>query len=155
MEIKCDLSVARTLDEQERAAYLRMILSLMKQTGRKHRLPFMATALFQADAQAEIKERCVIAKTYSAQRHRHTASAMLTGVFALLLIASYAILPQPKFEAPKSTKPQTIDFNSDTAYIEQNQAGEYWLCIQNEQPMKLTESEADFFHQTGLAIIKE
>lgn len=80
---------------------------------------------------------------------------MLTGVFALLLIASYAILPQPKFEAPKSTKPQTIDFNSDTAYIEQNHAGEYWLCIQNEQPMKLTESEADFFHQTGLAIIKE
>lgn len=34
--------------------------------------------------------------TYSAQRHRHTASAMLTGVFALLLIASYAILPQPE-----------------------------------------------------------
>lgn len=36
LEIKCDLSVARTLDEQERAAYLRTILSLMKQTGRKH-----------------------------------------------------------------------------------------------------------------------
>ena len=155
LEIKCDLSVARTLDEQERAAYLRTILSLMKQTGRKHRLPFMATALFQADAQTEIKERFVLVMTYSAQRHRHTASVILTGVFILLLIASYAILPQPKFKAPKSTEPQIIDFNSDTAYIEQNHAGEYWLCIQNEQPMKLTESEADFFHQTGLAIIKE
>ena len=99
LEIKCDLSVARTLDEQERAAYLRMILSLMKQTGRKHRLPFMATRAVQADAQAEIKERFVMVMTYSAQRHRHTASAMLTGVFALLLIASYAILPQPKFES--------------------------------------------------------
>ena len=115
----------------------------------------MATALFQADAQTEIKERFVLVMTYSAQRHRHTASVILTGVFILLLIASYAILPQPKFKAPKSTEPQIIDFNSDTAYIEQNHAGEYWLCIQNEQPMKLTESEAAFFHQTGLAIIKE
>ena len=155
LEIKCDLSVARTLDEQERAAYLRTILSLMKQTGRKHRLPFMATALFHADAQAEIKERFVMVMTYSAQRHRHTASAMLTGVFAVLLIASYAVLPQPKFEAPSSEKDGRIEFDTSTAYILQDNTRGYWLYIQGEQPMKLTESEADFFHQTGLAIIKE
>lgn len=155
LEIKCDLSVARTLDEQERAAYLRTILSLMKQTGRKHRLPFMATALFQADAQAEIKERSVMVMTYSAQRHRHTASAMLTGAFALLLIASYAVLPQPKFEAPSSEKAGVTNFDNSTAYIKQDRTGQHWLCIQNEQPMRLTESEAAFFHQTGLAIIKE
>lgn len=155
LEIKCDLSVARTLDEQERAAYLRTILSLMKQTGRKHRLPFMATALFQADAQAEIKERFVMVMTYSAQRHRHTASAMLTGAFALLLIASYAVLPQPKFEAPSSEKAGVTNFDNSTAYIKQDRTGQHWLCIQNEQPMRLTESEAAFFHQTGLAIIKE
>ena len=155
LEIKCDLSVARTLDEQERAAYLRTILSLMKQTGRKHRLAFMATALFQADAQAEIKERFVMVMTYSAQRHRHTASAMLTGAFALLLIASYAVLPQPKFEAPSSEKAGVTNFDNSTAYIKQDRTGQHWLCIQNEQPMRLTESEAAFFHQTGLAIIKE
>ena len=155
LEIKCDLSVARTLDEQERAAYLRTILSLMKQTGRKHRLPFMATALFQADAQAEIKERFVMVMTYSAQRHRHTASAMLTGVFALLLIASYTILPQPKFEAPNSEKAGVINFDNSTAYIKQDRAGRCWLCVQNEQSIELTESETEFYKHTGMTLVKE
>ena len=155
LEIKCDLSVARTLDEQERAAYLRTILSLMKQTGRKHRLPFMATALFQADAQAEIKERFVMVMTYSAQRHRHTASAMLTGVFALLLIASYTILPQPKFEAPSSEKAGVINFDNSTAYIKQDRAGRCWLCVQNEQSIELTESETEFYKHTGMTLVKE
>lgn len=155
LEIKCDLSVARTLDEQERAAYLRTILSLMKQTGRKHRLPFMATALFQADAQTEIKERFATVMTYSAQRHRHTASVMLTGVFILLLIASYAILPQPKFEAPSSEKDGRIEFDSSTAYILQDNTSGYWLHIQGEQPMKLTKSEAEFYQQTGMTLVKE
>lgn len=155
LEIKCDLSVARTLDEQERAAYLRTILSLMKQTGRKYHLPFMATALFQTDAQAEIKERFVMVMTYSAQRHRHTASAMLTGAFALLLIASYAVLPQPKFDVPSSEKSGVIEFDSDTAYIQQNEAQEYWLYIQGESPIKLTKDEAEFYQQTGITITKE
>lgn len=155
LEIKCDLSVARTLDEQERAAYLRTILSLMKQTGRKHRLPFMATALFQADAQTEIKERFATVMTYSAQRHRHTASVMLTGVFILLLIASYAILPQPKFEAPSSEKDGRIEFDSSTAYILQDNTSGYRLHIQGEQPMKLTKSEAEFYQQTGMTLVKE
>lgn len=155
LEIKCDLSVARTLDEQERAAYLRTILSLMKQTGRKHRLPFMATALFQADAQAEIKERFVMVMSYSAHQHHRAASIMFTGVFAVLLIASYAILPQPKFEAPSSEKDGRIEFDSSTAYILQDNTSGYWLHIQGEQPMKLTKSEAEFYQQTGMTLVKE
>lgn len=155
LEIKCDLSVARTLDEQERAAYLRMILSLMKQTGRKHRLPFMATALFQADAQTEIKERFATVMTYSAHQHHRAASIMFTGVFAVLLIASYAILPQPKFEAPSSEKDGRIEFDSSTAYILQDNTSGYWLHIQGEQPMKLTKSEAEFYQQTGMTLVKE
>lgn len=127
----------------------------MKQTGRKYHLPFMATALFQTDAQAEIKERFVMVMTYSAQRHRHTASAMLTGAFALLLIASYAVLPQPKFDAPSSEKSGVIEFDSDTAYIQQNEAQEYWLYIQGESPIKLTKDEAEFYQQTGITITKE
>lgn len=155
LEIKCDLSVARTLDEQERAAYLRTILSLMKQTGRKHRLPFMATALFQADAQTEIKERFATVMTYSAHQHHRAASIMFTGVFAVLLIASYAILPQPKFEAPSSEKDGRIEFDSSTAYILQDNTSGYWLHIQGEQPMKLTKSEAEFYQQTGMTLVKE
>ena len=115
----------------------------------------VARALFQADAQAEIKERFVMVMTYSAQRHRHTASAMLTGVFALLLIASYTILPQPKFEAPSSEKAGVINFDNSTAYIKQDRAGRCWLCVQNEQSIELTESETEFYKHTGMTLVKE
>ena len=155
LEIKCDLSVARTLNEKERAAYLRTILSLMKQTERKDRLPFTATALFKTDAQAEIKERFVMVMTYSAQRHRHTASAMLTGVFALLLIASYAVLPQPKFEAPSSNEPQAVDFDNANAYVLYDHNGFCWLCINGNAPIQISTEKAEFYQQTGLEIIKE
>ncbi|WP_418993538.1 M56 family metallopeptidase, partial [Agathobaculum butyriciproducens] len=144
LEIKCDLSVARTLCSKERAAYLRTILSLMKQSDRKHRIPFAAAALFKTDADAAIKERFETVMAYSANRRNRAASAVFTSVFTVLLIASYTVLPQPQFAAPKSTEPQTIDFNSDTAYIKQDHVWEYWLCIQNEQPSKIKKEEADF-----------
>ena len=155
LEIKCDLSVARTLCSKERAEYLRTILALMKQSDRKHRIPFAAAALFKTDADAAIKERFETVMAYSANRRNRAASAVFTSVFTVLLIASYTVLPQPQFAAPKSTEPQTIDFNSDTAYIKQDHVWEYWLCIQNEQPIKIKKEEADFYQQTGLEIVKE
>ena len=155
LEIKCDLSVARTLCSKERAAYLRTILALMKQSDRKHRIPFAAAALFKPDADAAIKERFETVMAYSANRRNRAASAVFTSVFTVLLIASYMVLPQPQFAAPKSTEPQAIDFNSDIAYIKQDHVGEYWLCIQNEQPIKVKKEEADFYQQTGLEVVKE
>jgi beta-lactamase regulating signal transducer with metallopeptidase domain len=155
LEIKCDLSVARTLCGKERAAYLRTILSLMKQSDRKHRIPFAAAALFRTDADAAIKERFETVMAYSANRRNRVASAVFTSVFTVLLIASYTVLPQPQFEAPKSTEPQTVDFNSDTAYIKQDHVGEYWLCIQNEQPIRLTEEDVEFYKRLNFQIIKE
>ncbi len=155
LEIKCDLSVARTLCSKERAEYLRTILSLMKQSDRKHRIPFAAAALFKTDADAAIKERFETVMAYSANRRNRAASAVFTSVFTVLLIASYTVLPQPQFEAPKSTEPQTVDFNSDTAYIKQDHVGEYWLCIQNEQPIRLTEEDVEFYKRLNFQIIKE
>lgn len=155
LEIKCDLSVARTLCSKERAEYLRTILALMKQSDRKHRIPFAAAALFRTNADAAIKERFETVMACSANRRNRVASAVFTSVFTVLLIASYTVLPQPQFAAPKSTEPQAIDFNSDIAYIKQDHVGEYWLCIQNEQPIKVKKEEADFYQQTGLEVVKE
>lgn len=155
LEIKCDLSVARTLCSKERAEYLRTILSLMKQSDRKHRIPFAAAALFKTDADAAIKERFETVMAYSVNRRNRAASAVFTSVFTVLLIASYTVLPQPQFAAPKSTEPQTIDFNNDTAYIGQDHVGEYWLCIQNEQPIRLTEEDVEFYKRLNFQVIKE
>lgn len=127
----------------------------MKQSDRKHRIPFAAAALFRTDADAAIKERFETVMAYSANRRNRVASAVFTSVFTVLLIASYTVLPQPQFEAPKSTEPQTVDFNSDTAYTNQDHVGEYWLCIQNEQPIRLTEEDVEFYKRLNFQIIKE
>ena len=155
LEIKCDLSVARILCSKERAEYLRTILALMKQSDRKHRIPFAAAALFRTNADAAIKERFETVMACSANRRNRVASAVFTSVFTVLLIASYTVLPQPQFAAPKSTEQQTVDFNSDTAYIKQDHVREYWLCIQNEQPIRLTEEDVEFYKRLNFQIIKE
>jgi len=48
-----------------------------------------------------------------------------------------------------------IEFGSDTAYIQQDEAQEYWLYIQDEAPIKLTKDEAEFYQQTSITITKE
>lgn len=155
LEIKCDLSVARTLNEKERAAYLRTILSLMKQTGIKHHLPFTATTLFKNNAQSEIKERFAIVMAYSVHQHHRAASAMFISMFAVLLIASYAVLPQPKFEAPHSSEPTAVDFDNTNAYVLCDHSGIYWICIDGIEPIQISVSKAELYQQTGLNIMKE
>lgn len=76
-------------------------------------------------------------------------------VGACVFVLSYAILPQPKFDAPSNEKNGRIEFGSDTAYIQQDEAQEYWLYIQDEAPIKLTKDEAVFYQQTGITITKE
>lgn len=155
MEIKCDLSVARTLCSRERAEYLRTILTLMKQSDRKHRIPFAAAALFKNDAEAEIKERFETVMAYSANQHHLVINAIFVGVFTVLLIASYTVLPQPKFEAPSSEKTGRIEFDNTNAYVLRDNNGLYWICIADTEPIQIPIKEAEFYQQTGLEVVKE
>lgn len=155
MEIKCDLSVARTLCSRERAEYLRTILALMKQSDRKHRIPFAAAALFKNDAEAEIKERFEAVMAYSVNQHHLVINAIFVGVFTVLLIASYTVLPQPKFEAPSSEKTGRIEFDNTNAYVLRDNNGLYWICIADTEPIQIPIKEAEFYQQTGLEVVKE
>ena len=155
MEIKCDLSVARTLCSRERAEYLRTILTLMKQSDRKHRIPFAAAALFKNDAEAEIKERFEAVMAYSVNQHHLVINAIFVGVFTVLLIASYTVLPQPKFEAPSSEKTGRIEFDNTNAYVLRDNNGLYWICIADTEPIQIPIKEAEFYQQTGLEVVKE
>lgn len=155
MEIKCDLSVARTLCSRERAEYLRTILTLMKQSDRKHRIPFAAAALFKNDAEAEIKERFEAVMAYSVNQHHLVINAIFVGVFTVLLIASYTVLPQPKFEAPSSEKTGRIEFDNTNAYVLRDNNGLYWICIADTETIQIPIKEAEFYQQTGLEVVKE
>lgn len=57
LELKCDRAIAQTLNAQERTAYLRAILSAMKQGCTQQPVPQPSTALFRAEADKAMRER--------------------------------------------------------------------------------------------------
>ena len=155
LEMKCDASVARYLDTQGKAAYLRTIVGVIKQSSVKRPTPYTSTTLFQTARMLDIKERFDVVMNYGAGHDRTLSKMALFLIGACVFVLSYAVLPQPKFDAPRSEKSGRIEFGSDTAYIQQDEAQEYWLYIQDESPIKLTKDEAEFYQQTGITITKE
>lgn len=155
LEMKCDASVARYLDRHGKAAYLRTIVGVIKHNPAKRPTPYTSTALFQTDRMPGIKERFDVVMNYEARHDRTLSQIALVLIGACVFVLSYVVLPQPKFDAPSSEKSGVIEFDSDTAYIQQNEAQEYWLYIQDESPIKLTKDEAEFYQQTGMTIKKE
>lgn len=155
LEMKCDASVARYLDTQGKAAYLRTIVGVIKRSSPKRPMPYTSTALFQSGRMLDIKERFDVVMNYGAGHDKAISQIALFLIGACVFVLSYAVLPQPKFDAPHSEKSGEIEFGSDTAYIQQDEAQEYWLHIQDEAPIKLTKDEAEFYQQTGITITKE
>lgn len=155
LEMKCDVSVARYLNTQGKAAYLRTIVGVIKQSSAKRPTPYTSTALLQTGRMLDIKERFDVVMSYEAEHDRTLSQIALFLIGVCVFVLSYAILPQPIFEAPRSEKNGVIEFNSDTAYIQQDETQEYWLYIQGESPIKLPKGEAEFYLQTGFAITKE
>ena len=106
LELKCDRAIAQTLNAQERTAYLRAILSAMKQRLPQQPVPQPSTALFRAEADKAMRERFTAVLACAEQPNGRTASAVLIGSFAVLLALSYAVLPQPAFEPPAEPRQQ-------------------------------------------------
>ena len=146
LELKCDRAIAQTLNAQERTAYLRAILSAMKQGCTQQPVPQPSTALFRAEADKAMRERFTAVLACAEQPNSRTASAVLIGSFAVLLALSYAMLPQPAFEPPaEPDSSSTVYFNDENAYLKQSADGRYWLCIDGHKPYALTEGDVQFY----------
>ena len=156
LEMKCDVSVAHYLDTQGKAAYLRTIVGVIKQNSAKRSTPYTATALFQTGQMLDIKERFDVVMHDGIRQDRTLSQIMLFLSGVCIFVLSYTILPQPKFDAPQQRKKMDgSSSDSNTAYIQQDEAQEYWLYIQGESPIKLTKEQAESYQKTGLTMIKE
>jgi len=156
LEIRCDQSVTASLNAQERAAYLRAILSLMKQTDSRRRFSFVETTLFQSNAEADIRERFAAVITYSERRRCRIASAIFTGVCFTLLLASWFIQLQPKFDPPPPPPDDPFIYvDSSNAYILYDSSGAYWICVDNLEPEKISVAEVEFWTTPSFGDIEE
>lgn len=157
LEIKCDLSVAKRLNAQERAGYLRTIISTLKHSNLQNTPPSAATAFFNGNGNAavEVKERFKAVMDCNKGKFYQAANTLIMCVFVVFLCLSYSIIPQPMFDAPESTESGAIDFDTSSSYLRQDKDGNYWLCIGGMEPLSVPESDASFYLETGISIIKE
>ena len=155
LEMKCDASVARYLDTQGKAAYLRTIVGVIKQSSVKRPTPYTSTTLFQTGRMLDIKERFDIVMNYGAGHDKALSQITLFLIGACIFVLSYAVVPQPAFASPKSTEPNAVDFDSTNSYVRQDSDGNYWLYIVDQNPISISSSDANFYQKTGLTIIKE
>lgn len=155
LEMKCDASVARHLDAQGKAAYLRTIVGVIKQSSMKRSTPYTSTALFQTDRMLDIKERFDVVMNCGAGRDRTLSQMALFLIGACVFVLSYAVIPQPAFEAPVDTDPDVIGFDQTDSYILQSLDYSYWLCIPDQAPKKLSEEQVTFYIQAGFLIKRE
>lgn len=155
LEMKCDATVARYLNTQEKAAYLRTIISVMKQRNAAQSAPYISTALLRSARVPDIKERFDVVMQCQSGHGRILPPIMLLLLGACVFVLSYAAIPQPVFESPKSTEPDAVDFDPTNAYITQDENGCYWLCIGTQKTIQISDADAAFYQQGGFSIVKE
>lgn len=155
LEMKCDASVARCLDTKGKAAYLRTIVGVIKQSSTKWPTPYTSTALFQTGQMPGIKERFDVVMHCGTQCNRTLSQIVLLLISICVFVFSYMVIPQPVFYSPLSTEPNIIDFDPSDSYVLQDQNGDYWVYIDSQEPIPISSNLAEFFQQTGLLIIKE
>lgn len=154
LEMKCDASVARYLDTQGKAAYLRTIVGVIKQSPAKRPTPYASTALFQTGRMLDVKERFDVVLNCGAGHNKAISQIALFLIGACVFVLSYSVITQPVFEAPVSEEPNSISFDTSNSYVLQDKDGHYWLCIASQDPVKIPDEEAAFYQQTGLLIVR-
>ena len=155
LEMKCDASVARYLDTQGKAAYLRTIVGVIKQSPAKRPTPYASTALFQTGRMLDVKERFDVVLNCGAGHNKAISQIALFLIGACVFVLSYSVIPQPFFDAPTSMEPNSISFNSSNSFVVHDKKGNYWLCIDEQEPTQIPDATARFYQKTGLKIIEE
>lgn len=115
LELKCDRAIAQTLNAQERTAYLRAILSAMKQGCTQQPNGRTASAVLIG-----------------------SFAVLLALSYAVLPQPAF----EPPAEPDSSS---TVYFDDENAYLKQSADGRYWLCIDGHKPYELTEGDVQFY----------
>lgn len=155
LEMKCDVAVTRRLDRQEKGAYLRTIVRVLKDSDTEKWVPYSATTLFRGKGTLDIKERFDAVIQAGTEHDERALPRGWLLVCACMLLASYVFLPQPAFEAPSSKDPNIVEYDSSNAYVRQARDGTYWLYVEQQEPMRISEGDAEFYEETGLNVMRE
>ncbi len=157
LEIRCDLSVTKDWAIPERKAYLEtMIRTLQCACEQKKQNPMSLASDFFTSTRQKLRQRFDLVLEYRENKRRNrVVAAVTTGLFAALLVLSFAFVVQPAYEpaasdiAPNSNAEQ---ITPDNAYIVRDADGKYYIVMNGKKIQEIPEQIVDGFIQGGFEI---
>lgn len=127
IEIKCDLTVTRSMDKNEVASYLAVIVAMIKNAGKKRekKQVLLSTMLFQPQMDAAVVERFqVVTDEYTITKKKavlyYGCIVLLCGLMAFSYLFQFqAVFPMPPLEEGEEMTPENtyILDNGDGTYV--------------------------------------
>ncbi len=157
LEIRCDLSVTKDWAIPERKAYLEtMIRTLQCACEQKKQNPMSLASDFFTSTRQKLRQRFDLVLEYRENKRRNrVVAAVTTGLFAALLVLSFAFVVQPAYEpaasdiAPNSN---TEQITPDNTYILRDSDGKYYIIVHGKKTQQISEQIVDGLVQGGFEI---
>jgi len=154
IEIRCDQTVTKKLKSAERGNYLAVILKEYKASvqGKEFRKPAGAMPLFEDHSDHLIERFRLVAE---GKQSSSCIKRILVPVIAVaLLVLSYSLILQPRYEVPESAYSRENkffeDINQDSAYLYESE-GKYYLYSGGKK-IPLDEKSMKFLRKSGFKI---
>lgn len=154
IEIRCDQTVTKKLKSAERGNYLTVILKEYKASvqGKEFRKPAGAMPLFEDHSDHLIERFRLVAE---GKQSSSCIKRILVPVIAVaLLVLSYSLILQPRYEVPESAYSRENkffeDINQDSAYLYESE-GKYYLYSGGKK-IPLDEKSMKFLRKSGFKI---
>ncbi len=157
LEIRCDLSVTKDWGIPERKTYLETMIQTMEcACHQKKQNPMSLSSDFFSSTGKKLGQRFDLVLQYRENKRRNrVVAAVTTGLFAALLVLSFAFVVQPAYEPPISdivTDSNTKQLAPDNAYILRDADGKYYLVIDGKKTQQVPEQFIEQSVQGGLEI---
>ena len=155
LELKCDMAVSGMLDKKGRIEYLQTILSVIRGAGSCDKRPDRSAAFSGFSPENEIKERFEAITGYDRNNYnkaKKIATLTVTLIFAVAIVCSYMVVPQPAFNTADDAHDSIVTFDASDAYILEKPDEQYLLCISSQEPVPLSAEQAQFYINTGMEL---
>lgn len=141
LEYQCDLSVTKTMLDDEKVEYLQTILEILKRLAKEPTSPCGEETLhicFAGIPEAVVlRQRFQLVLGQDRNQKRSTVVAFIFILFTLFLF-SYSVILQPAYEPPESDFINKIEVTPENSYILKTTDGAYYLVYMKNKAMSLS-----------------
>lgn len=155
LELRCDDSISRKLNTQERICYLEAILhAAMQLNGTKQRVTIHTAALIKQETIGFIGQRFRFILSMGTPKKRIDTVLSIVAVI-LIFVFSYIVILQPAYDPPFDNSGETMLVTAQNAYIQQDESGTLELFINGESYGTISKEELADQPYTSLKIIQK